>query len=163
MNAAWFPAIVSGMVAALLTSIIAPTVQHIVWKRQKLRDQKLVLTERLASVIPRLVSLFDVDTERSDKNQLIGEIDAILFMSQVLFIKRTKEKCYALHLLLKQWNFWAEPVPSAAYDHLAGVYRAASDALGAAYGEVLSTKVKGQWWIPYSPRELERTSKKAGT
>jgi hypothetical protein len=46
---------------------------------------------------------------------------------------------------------------------LAGVYRAASDALGAAYGEVLSTKVKGQWWIPYSPRELERTSKKAGT
>lgn len=155
MNTPWFPAIVSGLVAAILTSIIAPAIQHFIWRRQKLREQKLAVAERLAGIVPKLIRLFDLDTERHEKNQLIGEIDALLFTCQVLFSRTTKEACYKLHLLLKQRNRCADKSdPIIVVDYFSSVYQAAADALAYAYGDVFLRKLKDNWWIPYSSTEI---------
>lgn len=109
MNLSWFPAIIigaiSGVLASIITSIATPMLQHRFWKKQKLGEQKLLLAERLATLIPKLVLLFDPSTHLQDRNRLIGEIDTVLFACQVLFSKPTKEACHKAHFKIKQANY----------------------------------------------------------
>jgi hypothetical protein len=130
--ASWTPSIVSAIVASLSTAALIPTVQHLYWRRQKLREQKLVLAERFGNLLPRIVLLFQPGPSEESINQLMGEIDAVLFVSQVLFKKQTKVACFNAHVLLKlqEWGDQNGRITPATRGDFQKAYEAFADALG---------------------------------
>jgi hypothetical protein len=150
MQSAWVPSIISGVVAAVLTSLLTPMFQHVFWRAQKLREQKLLLVERFALLMPKLVLIFSPDTDKATWNALVGEIDAVLYACQVLFTKPTREACLKLHFLLRKWQ-WGH-VNTDVNEYFDETYQRSAEVLASLYGEVFSKSITENWSNPYAEK-----------
>jgi len=155
MQSFFVPSFVAALIAAFLTSFATPWVQHHFWRQQKLREQKLLLTEHLAALGPKIVLLYQPNVELTAWNTIVGELDAVLYGCQVLFELSAREACSKLHALLRFWQ-WS---PRGAYDTkqaeqaVREMHQAYADTLAALYAEVFSKKTEKNWFNPYYETE----------
>lgn len=77
--------VTSAIVVAVLAGFLNPRFQHHFWKKQKLREQRVLIAERFAALHAKVTFPSTAEAGRGDDLSSFFEEDALLVLVQVLF------------------------------------------------------------------------------
>jgi hypothetical protein len=93
----FFTSVSSAVTVAILAAFLTPRFQHVFWKKQKLREQRLSVAERFAALHAKV--LFN-PTSKPELAEFVEE-DALLVLVPILF---EREDTIAAAYRLKLWR-----------------------------------------------------------
>jgi hypothetical protein len=147
-----------GIVSALLTMLLTPTLQHYFWRRQRYVERQFAMIEELNTLIaalePRLAGLVSGVMGREER-QTYQEMVGLLANIRALFSPLAFERCQVLHQAIRAgWNATDPELRGQMRQHIQEIHQ---DALRAMYQDMgIPPTPPGQWIREHAWQPLTR-------
>jgi hypothetical protein len=136
--------VVTSLIVALAVAYFAPKFQHGVWKKQKLREQRLETAKQFQACASDLAFIWDLDSDdaaRQRRNKLLTDLNSICSTVRILFDrKETRSFCDMFQRCL------AAPPDSPPPLDFTTAYSARSEIVARLFAESLDRPVPNDWW-----------------